>query len=148
MPSTHLSLHFHLIFSTNDRIAFIEESWRDRLFAYIGGTIRTINAIPESIGGMADHVHILAGLKATHKLADLMREIKHSSSNWVHQTIGLPDFSWQKGYGAFSVSVSQIEMVKSYISRQQEHHQRRTFEQEYLEFLKVNKVEYGERYLW
>jgi REP element-mobilizing transposase RayT len=76
MPSTHLSLHYHVIFSTKDRVAQIHKDWRDRLHAYIGGTIINLGGITESIGGVDDHVHLLVGLRATHRLADLLRDVK------------------------------------------------------------------------
>lgn len=148
MPSTHTSLHFHLIFSTKNRVPLIERAWRDRLHAYLGGTVRTVGGTAESVGGVADHVHLLVGLRPTHCLSDVLREIKHASSQWVHETIGMKKFSWQDGYGAFTVSVSNIERVKRYIADQERHHRRRTFQGEYVQFLKRNRIEYDERYLW
>jgi REP element-mobilizing transposase RayT len=148
MPSTHLSLHYHLIFSTKDRRPYIAVDWRDRLHAYLGGVVRTLGGIPEAVGGMADHVHLLVGLRATHCLADVLRGIKAESSRWVHEEIGRCTFSWQEGYGAFTVSASQREKVKRYIARQEEHHRRETFQEEYLKLLDKHGVEYDERYLW
>jgi putative transposase len=148
MPSTHLSLHYHLIFSTKDRVAFIHRDWRGRLHAYLGGLINDLGGVPEKIGGVEDHVHLLVGLRATHCLADVLRETKSASSKWVHDEIKPPRFSWQEGYGAFTVSASQIETVKSYIANQEAHHRKRTFQEEYLEFLQQSGVEYEEKYLW
>jgi putative transposase len=148
MPSTHFCLHFHLIFSTKERKTFIDDSWRDRLYSYIGGVIRSLGGVLEEIGGTDNHVHILVSLNLKHSLPDLLREVKHTSSQWIHDKIGIADFSWQKGYGAFTVSPSLIEVVKSYIARQQEHHRKKGFEQEYLEFLQKSGAEYDERYLW
>jgi putative transposase len=148
MPSTYLSLHYHLIFSTKERRALIAEAWRERLHAYLGGTVRTIGGVPEAVGGTADHVHMLVGLRATHCLADVLWEIKRSSSQWVHETLGLTEFAWQEGYGAFTVSASGIAAVKRYILRQEEHHRKRTFQEEYVGFLSRSGVEYNERYLW
>src|SRR4029079_10151222 len=136
MASTHLSLHYHLIFSSKNRAPFIRENWRGRLHSYIGGIINDLGGIPEKIGGVEDHIHLLIGLRATHRLADILREIKSSSSKWVHEEIKNPQFGWQEGYGAFTVSASQIEAVKSYIADQKEHHRKKTFQEEYLEFLK------------
>jgi putative transposase len=85
MPSTHLSLHYHIIFCTKGRGRIIAEPWREELHAYIGGITRDIGAIPQSIGGTGDHVHVLLGLKATHTLADALREMKRGSSVWIHQ---------------------------------------------------------------
>jgi putative transposase len=148
MPSTHLSLHYHLIFSTKDRVAYIHQDWRDRLHSFMGGIVKDLNAIPESIGGVEDHVHLLIGLRATHRLSDVLRELKSASSKWVHEEMKKPLFSWQDGYGAFTVSVSQIKAVKDYIARQEEHHRKKTFQEEYLDFLLQSGVEYDERYLW
>ena len=102
----------------------------------------------EAIGGMADHVHLLVGGRATICLADLVRDVKAVSSRWMHEEMGVAEFSWQEGYGAFSVSPSQRETVREYISRQEEHHRVRTFQEEYLELLKRSGVEFDERYLW
>lgn len=148
MPSTHLSLHYHLIYSTKNRLPLIAESWRDRLHAYLGGAVRTVGGVPEAMGGTSDHVHLLVGLRATHNLADVVREIKVSSSRWIHETIVARDFSWQDGYGAFTVSASNVEAVKSYIAQQDEHHRRKTFQEEYVDFLERSGVEYDERFLW
>ena len=84
----------------------------------------------------------------THRLADFLRELKIASSKWVDETIGIKDFAWQKGYGGFTVSISQIELINNYITQQKEHHQKRSFEQEYIVLLQKNKVEYDERYVW
>jgi REP element-mobilizing transposase RayT len=148
MPSTHLSLHYHVVFSTKNREPFIDKEWLERLHAYIGGIIRDMNGIPECVGGTADHVHLLIGLKATHRLCDVIRDIKHSSSRWVHETIGSCEFGWQDGYGAFTVSENRREAVIHYILNQETHHGTRTFQEEYLKFLCQAGVEYDERYLW
>src|SRR5437870_12497796 len=82
----------------------IAAAWRDRLHAYLGGVIRTLDGVPEAVGGVADHVHLLVGLRATHTLADVLRETKSVSSAWVHDDVGVTSFAWQEGYGAFTVS--------------------------------------------
>ena len=148
MSSTHLSLHCHVIFGTKYQRPLIAAEWRLRFHAYIGGTIRTLDVIPEAVGGVADHVHLLIGIRATHRLADVMRDIKRASSAWVHETIGDKQFEWQDGYGAFSVSASLLEKVKRYIANQEAHHRKKTFREEYVELLKASGVEYDERYLW
>lgn len=148
MPSTHVSLHYHLIFSTKERYPLIAPEWRGRLHAFLGGEVRTLKGHPTEIGGMADHVHLLIGLRATHCLADVMRDVKAGSSKWVHDEIGLAAFNWQEGYGAFTVGPTQIDSVRRYIQNQEIHHQHTSFQQEYLEFLKLGGVEYDERYLW
>jgi putative transposase len=106
MPSTHVSLHYHIIFSTKDRVPLIAALWRERLHAYLGGVVRNVNGIAEAIGGVDDHVHLLIGLRATHCLADVVRDVKAVSSRCVHEETNVPDFVWQEGYGAFTVSPS------------------------------------------
>jgi REP element-mobilizing transposase RayT len=148
MSSTHLSLHFHVVFGTKHQRPLIAAAWRPRLHAYLGGAATTLEIIPEAIGGVADHVHLLLGMRATHRLADVMRDVKRASSAWVHETIGEKDFEWQDGYGAFTVSVSLLETVGNYIMHQEEHHRKKTFQEEYVELLQRSGVEYDERYLW
>jgi putative transposase len=148
MPSTHLSLHYHLVFSTKDRVAMLNRNWCGRLHAYLGGIVRDLGGVAEKIGGVEDHVHLLIGLRAIHRLADVLREIKSSSSRWVHEEIKRPFFSWQEGYGAFTVSTSQIESVTGYIARQEDHHRRKTFQEEYVELLRQSGLNYDEKYLW
>ena len=114
----------------------------------IGGCLNTAGAIPIAIGGTADHEHLLVGLRATHRLADVVKDIKVASSKWVHQEIGLRLFSWQSGYGAFTVSPSQIEKVRQYVLNQELHHRKKTVQEEYVELLKLAGVEYDEKYLW
>ena len=97
MPSSYLSLHYHLIFSTKNREPVIRAEWIARLHEFLGGTVRGLGGIPKCVGGVADHVHLLVGLRATHSLSDFMRNLKVSSSNWVHEKIRLPSFGWQAG---------------------------------------------------
>jgi putative transposase len=148
MPSTHLSIHLHLIFSTKNREPFIVEDWSHRLHAFLGGAVRTAQCVPEAIGGMEDHVHLLIGIRSTLRLSDIMRDIKQASSRWVHETVYLRSFAWQDGYAAFSVSTSQLSAVKAYLRNQAAHHRKRTFQEEYLDLLKQHRVNYDEKYLW
>jgi len=120
--------------------------WRDRLHAYLGGVIRTLDGVPDAIDGVADHVHLLIGLQATHTLADVLRETKSVSSAWVHAEIGVA-FAWQEGYGGFTASPSQLENVRACIQNQEEHHRTRTFREEYLALLQRSGVVFDERYL-
>ena len=148
MPSTYVSLYCHIVFSTKSRGACIREIWRERLHSYLGGILRVLNCVAEQIGGTSDHVHVLASLLATHCLADVVRDLKACSSKWVHQVVGNPMFAWQEGYGAFSVSRFQIEDVKRYIRIQEEHHRKKTFQEEYLDLLRESGIEFDERFLW
>ena len=148
MPSTHTSLHFHLIFATKDRYPLIGNDWKARLHAYLGGLIRHLKGTPREINGMADHVHLLVGLRPTHCLADVLEQVKGVSSQWVHSEIGSRRFAWQTGYGGFTVSPSHLEAVSRYIRNQEIHHRKTTFQEEYLAFLNRSDVRYDERYLW
>jgi putative transposase len=148
MPSTHLCLHYHVIFSTKDRVRTIVSAWRGRLHAYLGGVVKNLGGVPEAIGGVEDHVHLLIGLRATHCLAEVMRTVKSVSSKWVHDEAGDRSFAWQEGYGAFTVEGTQCAAVVEYIARQEEHHRKQTFQEEYVGFLKRLGVEYDEKYLW
>lgn len=148
MPSTHLSLHYHVVFSTKDRLPIINDRWRHRLHAYMGGAIYKAKGFPQVIGGVTDHVHLLLDLPATRRLADVVCEVKATSSHWVHEEIGLHAFSWQEGYAAFTVSPSHLAKVREYIGQQAEHHRTRTFQEEYVAMLKRNGVAYDEKYLW
>jgi len=147
MASTHLSLHYHIVFATKDRQRLIEPSWQPRLHDYLGGTIRGLDGHPHRIGGVADHVHILAGLRATRPLADIVREIKRCSSLWIHEELRLSSFAWQSGYSAFTVSANARDAVMRYIENQEEHHRTRSFRDELVEFLTRAGVEYDPRYL-
>ncbi len=121
---------------------------RCRIHEYLGGTIRGMNGVAHAVGGTTDHIHVFAGLRATHCLADVMRELKSESSGWIHRELRLPSFQWQEGYGGFTVGASHIEAVRSYVLNQEEHHKTQTFQEEYLAMLKRGLVEYDERYLW
>jgi putative transposase len=147
MPSTYLSLHFHLVFSTKSREATIAPDWRSRLHDYLGGTVRGLGGYSDRVGGVADHVHLLAGLKATHCLADFMRELKKASSAWVHKEIGLRSFAWQEGYAAFTVSAPSRKSVQHYIDSQEEHHRVKSFREELLDMLDKAGIEYEPKYL-
>jgi len=147
MPSTYLSLHYHIVFSTKRREPTIDASWRARLWEYLGGTVNGLEGYSQGIGGTADHVHMIVGLKSTHRLADFMRELKKSASTWVHQEIGAQDFGWQEGYGAFTVSPSATDKVCSYIANQKEHHRTQTFRQELVALLERAGVDYDARWL-
>jgi len=147
MPSTHTNLHYHIIFSTKERFPLITDDWKDRLHAYLGGIVKTQNGVPVAIGGINDHVHLLVGLKSSHRLDYFIRDVKADSSKWAHSELR-KKFEWQKGYGAFTVSPNAVENVRSYVLNQVEHHRRKTFKEEYVELLKASGTEYDEKFLW
>ncbi len=150
MPQSFASLHHHLIFSTRNRLPIISAEVQPRLFAYIGGILRSEGCALEAAGGVADHVHLLVSISRQRSISEALRIIKASSSRWVHDTFPdtLADFAWQTGYAAFTVSHSHREKVRDYLSRQAEHHRTQTFQEEFLAFLRRHEIEYDERYLW
>src|SRR5258708_598671 len=147
MASAYLSLHYRLVFATKNGEPFIDPKWSSRLHEYLGGTICGLDGFPQGTGGVADHVHLLVGLKATHCLADFMRELKQASSVWVHENTGESDFAWQEGYSAFTVSPTARGAVKHYIAGQAEHHRVKSFREELIEMLRRAEVEFEEKYL-
>ena len=147
MPSTHSNLHVHVVFSTKDRFPFMDRASRPRLHAYIGGVARNLGATPLAIGGIEDHAHALLGIKTSHRLDYLIRDIKGDSSTFAKKEFA-KKFAWQKGYGVFSVSPSGIEDVRKYILDQEAHHARRSFQEEYLELLEKTGTPFDEKYLW
>ncbi len=148
MPSTHLCINIHAIFSTKNREPLIANAWRSRMHAYIGGALKQMDVEPIIIGGIADHIHGAFRIRATHCLASVMMQSKTASSRWVHDEIRMKGFAWQDGYAAYSVSPDDLPALCDYIRNQEEHHRYKTFQEEYLEFLKKAGVEYDERYLW
>lgn len=148
MSSSHTNLIYHIIFSTKDRRPIITEAYQSRLYDYLGGTIRGLGGVSLALNGMEDHVHLLAKLRPDRSLSDVLRELKANASGWMHDVFPeLNDFSWQRGYGAFTVSQSQIADVRKYIAEQQEHHRKQSFRDEFIRFLQANGVEYDERYI-
>ena len=147
MASTYLSLHYHLVFGTKNREPFIAPQWRSRLHEYLGGTIAGLGGFPQGVGGVADHAHLLVGLKATHCLADVLRELKKASSVWVQEQIGMRSFAWQEGYAAFTVSATARDAVQRYIANQEEHHRERGFREELIDMLTKAGIEYDPKYL-
>lgn len=149
MAHTLAQLYSHLIFSTKDRVPHLDADLKPKLFAYLGGILNELHARPILINGPADHVHMLVATPATLALSEMMRIVKTNSSKWVHETWpNRRGFGWQTGYGAFSVSHSNVRDVERYIARQEEHHRRMTFQEEYVAFLNRHGIEYDERYLW
>ncbi|HWC60141.1 MAG TPA: IS200/IS605 family transposase [Verrucomicrobiae bacterium] len=146
---SYIASYFHCVFSTKERERIITPDLQERLWPFIGGIARTNKMKALEIGGVADHVHVLLSLPSTMAISKAVQLIKGGSSKWIHE--GFPEqrlFSWQEKYGAFSVSVSQLDVVIDYIRNQPEHHRTKTFQEEFLELLKKHRVEFDERYLW
>lgn len=147
MASSLAKIDIHIIFHVKIKGTMILPEDLNRLFAYIGGIINRLDGIPIEIGGMPDHLHILASLPKNMSLADFTRTIKAESSKWIKSLNAYyGGFSWQSGYGAFSVSPSLLGKSVNYIRNQKVHHQKRTFVEEYKMFLEAYGIEYDERY--
>jgi putative transposase len=147
--STFTKLIYHIIFSTKNRYPLIQNTFQKRLYEYIGGIIRAQDGHLIEIGGIEDHVHILVALSPKKSLSDTIRDIKANASRWSNE---LPEatqrFEWQKGYGAFTVSYSQVEHVRKYIQNQREHHQTKTFKEEYIRYLELHNITFERKYLF
>jgi REP element-mobilizing transposase RayT len=149
MANSYTSLFIHVIFGTHKGEPLLTSSLRARLWAYMGGIARENKVKAVCIGGMMDHAHMLISIPASMPVAKAVQLVKGGSSKWIHENINsLRNFAWQEGYGAFSIGISQVEEVEAYIARQEEHHRLRTFQEEYLDFLKQYKIDYDERYVW
>ena len=147
--STFSKLLYHIVFSTKHRRRDIDANIQERLYEYIGGVIRKIDGSLIEIGGVEDHVHILAHLAAKKSVSDSIRDIKTNSSKWMNEISDTyRRFGWQKGYGAFTVSFSQVEPVRNYIQNQHEHHRVKTFKEEFIELLKRHNIAFDEKYLF
>lgn len=148
MPNTYTQLHIHAIFAVKNRESLISKQWRDELYKYITGIIQNHGHKLITINGISDHIHILFGMHPTQSLSDLMRNIKGDSSEWINKRGFIKGrFSWQSGYGAFSYSKSQLPKVINYINNQEAHHKKKTFTEEFTEFLKAFEIEYDEKYI-
>jgi REP element-mobilizing transposase RayT len=148
MSDSYTNLLYHMVFSTKDRRPLITCEYEARLYDYIRGTIRGLGGICLELNGTEDHVHILTKLRPDRALSDVLRELKASATGWMHDIFpALKDFSWQRGYGAFTVSQSNTDEVRRYIARQKEHHAKFSFRDEFIQFLKDNGIDYDERYV-
>lgn len=149
MPQSLHVLTAHIIFSTKDRRPFIAPNIRERLWAYQSRILQNLECDSITIGGVADHVHILCNLSKKFPTVKILEILKKDSSKFA-KTLGssLREFHWQDGYGLFSVSPSHVEAVRKYILNQEEHHKKETFQEEYLRILKKYRAPFDERYLW
>jgi len=150
MPQSLARILVHTVFSTKDRRPFLrEKSLREELHGYLGGILTNLDAQPLIIGGVEDHVHLLHTLARTATIADTVKEVKRGSSLWLKtRSPTLGDFEWQAGYGAFSIGFSQIDAVRAYITGQEEHHRRTSFQDEFRALLKRYQIKWDERYVW
>ena len=150
MPQSLANVLLHVVFSTKHRVPFLKaEELRECMNAYMVGTLRNIDCPSLIVNCVEDHLHCLCQLSRTVTIAKLIEAMKTSSSSWVKtQSAQLHDFHWQSGYGAFSVSQSNVEAVKKYIAHQEDHHKKTTFQEEFREFLRRHDLAWDERYIW
>jgi len=145
----YTNLLYHFVFSTKNRIPLISENVQQYLYSYIGGIVRGEGGTLLEIGGISDHVHLLTKLKPTKSVSEMLNRIKSKSSKWMNEEkMKIRKFGWQDGYGAFSVSESQIVSVRRYVRSQEQHHRRQSFQDEFRALLEKQGIEYEERYLW
>jgi REP element-mobilizing transposase RayT len=147
MGSTLSNLVYHVIFSTKDREPIILREIRDELYLYMGGIVKGEGGVLLQIGGMSNHIHMVIKLKPVHALSEIMKNVKGRSSKWINEKKLIGRFTWQEGYGAFTVSESQMPAVIRYVREQEDHHRTLSFKDEFILILKRHRLEYDERYL-
>ncbi len=150
MPQSLAQIYLHIVFSTKERRPYLQNSTiRDETHKYLGGTCKNLDCPVLRVGGVGDHVHILCRLGRTISVADLVKELKRESSKWLKtKSPDLGDFYWQNGYGAFSVSPSHVEPLRTYIANQAEHHHTQSFQEEFRRLLSKYGLKWDERYVW
>jgi REP element-mobilizing transposase RayT len=159
MAQSLAKLYVHVIFSTKNRAPWLTPALRAKLFPYLAGVLQEMHCPPIEIGGVADHVHGLCAQDKGIALVDMIKEMKTATSAWIKKqenqgpellvmAPSLKDFHWQSGYGAFSVSASNVQKVRSYILGQEEHHRQESFQEEFIRFLEKYQVEYHAQYVW
>jgi REP element-mobilizing transposase RayT len=149
MANTYSQIHIQVVFAVQNRESLIDSKWKNELYQYLVGIIQNHQHKVIAINGMPDHVHILIGLRPSQSISDLMQKVKGDSSKWINRKgFVLGKFSWQEGYGVFSYGKSQIDDVIEYIKRQEIHHQRKTFKEEYRQLLEKFEVDYDERFVF
>ena len=149
MANTYSNLFYHIVFSTKGRKNLIDRSIEERVWAYIGGIARKHDLIAVRVGGIENHIHVLIMAKPKIAPSQIVQWLKGESSRWIHETFPeLRSFAWQDGYGIFSVSKSNVPDVVEYIKDQREHHAKQSFEEEYISMLKLNGIDYEERYIF
>ena len=142
-------IYVHVVFSTKHRVAVLSDAVRPHLYAYTATVLSNLDCVPIEIGGVADHIHILSTISNNLSVSKFIEEVKKPTSKWLKtQDASLRDFYWQSGYGAFSVSQSNVNRVREYIIKQEEHHRTMTYQDELRKLLEAHGVEFDERYLW
>jgi REP element-mobilizing transposase RayT len=149
MAGSYSQIYLQYVFAVKGRQNLLQKPWREEVFKYISGIVKGKNQKPIIVNGVSDHVHVFVSLKPAMPIPDLIRDIKNNSSNFINENKWVKGkFSWQEGYGVFSYSHSQIDKVYRYIANQEAHHEKKTFKEEYIDFLVKSEVDYDERYLF
>lgn len=149
MANTYTQIHLQFVFAVKNRNALIKLEWESELYKYITGIVTRQEHKLLAINGMPDHLHLLVGMRPLQSVSDLLQDIKGDSSKWINQNKLTPyKFEWQEGYGAFSYGASQIDNVIEYIHQQKQHHSKKSFLDEYRDFLKLFKIDYDNRYVF
>jgi putative transposase len=149
MANTYTQVHIHAVFSVQNRNCIIHHSWKEELYRYLTGIVQKNGHKLLAINGMPDHIHVLFGMRPTQSLSDLMQDVKGDSSKWINNKRFINShFSWQEGFGAFSYNKSSVDSVIDYIKDQELHHRKKTFIEEYHEFLEKCEIDFDERYLF
>ena len=148
MANTYTQLYIQVVFAVQNRVSLIQPTWKDELYKYITGIVQNNKHKLIAINGIPNHIHVFIGYKPHQLLPDLMQDIKGSSSGWINRKGFIKDkFQWQESYGAFSYSFSHIDKVVKYIINQGQHHKKKTFKEEYIEFLTKFNIDFDERYI-
>jgi len=149
VAGTFTQIYIQAVFAVKGRSNLLQKPWREEVFKYMAGIIKNKGQKPIIVKGVADHVHLFIGLRPAMALSDLIRDVKNNTTNFINEQKWIRGrFAWQEGYGAFSYAHSQVETVYNYILNQEEHHRKRTFREEYLEFLKKFRIPYEDRFLF
>ncbi len=149
MAGTFSQIYIQVVFAVKGRRDLLQKPWRDDVFRYMAGIIKGKGQKPIIVNGVADHVHLFIGLKPVMALSDLIRDVKNNTANFINEGRFVKGkFSWQEGYGAFSYAHSQVDTVYQYIMNQEEHHKKKTFREEYIDFLQKFEIEHDDKYLF
>jgi len=149
MPQSLVQIYLHIVFSTKDRRPFLRDNKiRERLHSYLVGACKGQKCPSQQVGGVEDHVHLLVRLGKAVGIATLVRELKRESSKWMKTELNHRDFKWQSGYGTFSISPNHVDPVTEYIRKQEEHHKKESFQDEFRRLCRKYNLEIDERYAW
>lgn len=149
MANTYTQLYIQFVFAVENRRSLIRQDWEEELYQYISGIVRNNKHKMIAINGMPDHLHLFIGFHTTQSIADLMRMVKGESSEWINsRKLVVGKFKWQEGYGAFSYGRSQVEKVCQYVLNQKQHHEKKTFVEEYVQLLEIFDIPYEQRYIF